>query len=142
MDVLTVETKLLEVITALAVFAHVDTAGRKAIPEPGTYGYPACFVYWDGDDDTGTKPRPVDATDFAVIVQVQNYASEAEAAKDIYTLNDVVRAAIRGKSFGLAGIEPFDCLSRRLTDYAPEEGMIEYTHMYRTRMYQPVPVDN
>jgi|GEM_PF-3365323 len=35
-------------------------------------------------------------------------------------------------------IEPFVCVSRKCTDYDDSDGMIEYTHIYRTRQYQSV----
>lgn len=134
-----IENKLLEVLTALNCWAMIQSCGRKALPE--TISYPACFAVWDGDEDTGSKPRPVDYVDFKVIVQAQNLAGEDQAAVDVYALNDLVRAAIRGKVLGFAAIEPFTCVSRRISDYDDSEGMIEYTHIYRTRLYNPVPVE-
>ena len=134
-----IEDKLLQVLTALNCWAMVQSAGRKILPE--TIYYPACFVIWDGDDDTGSKPRPVDNVDFKVIVQTQNLASEDLAAADVYALNDLVRGEIRGKRLGIPDIEPFTCVSRRCTDYDDSDGMIEYTHIYRTRLYNLVPVE-
>lgn len=133
-----IEDKLIATVTALNIFATVLSAGRHVLPE--VYAYPAAFVYWDGDSDTGSIPRPVDAVDFKIAVQVENLAGEKLAANDAYTVNDQVRNAIRGKTLGLTDIEPFVCLSRKCTDYHDSEGWIEYTHTYRTRLYNPVPV--
>jgi hypothetical protein len=133
------ENRLLEVLTALNCWTMIQSCGRKALPE--TIYYPACFVMWDGDDDTGSKPRPVDATDFKVIIQCQNLAGEDQAAVDVYSLNDLVRAEIRGKTLGIPDIDTFTCVSRRCTDYDDADGMIEYTHIYRTRFYNQIPVE-
>jgi hypothetical protein len=131
-----IEDTLLQVLTALNCWAMIQSAGRKALPE--TIYYPACFVIWDGDEDSGSKPRPVDHVDFKVVIQTQNLAGEDLAATDAYTLNDLVRGEIRGKTLGIPDIEPFTCVSRRCTDYDDSDGMIEYTHIYRTRLYQPI----
>ena len=139
MTIVEIEDKLLEVIQDLSVFATLQSAGRKDIPE--VYAYPACFVFFDGDQDSGSVPRPVDVITFSVAIQVQNLAAEQYAAHDAYTLNDLVRDAIRGKILGLTNIEPFTCASRQCTAYDDSEGVIEYTHTYRTRLYNPVPVE-
>jgi hypothetical protein len=132
-----IEETLLGAVANLGAFATVQSAGRKALPE--IYAYPACFVYWAGDTDAGAVPRPVDVVEFRVVVQVINLATEGLAAQDAYALNDLVRAAIRGKTLGFASIGPFVCQSRQCTDYDDETGMIEYTHTYSTKLYNPVP---
>ncbi len=134
--VITIEDTLLDVITDLNCWTMVQSAGRKVLPE--TIYYPACFVFFDGDDAVATHPRPVDSIDFKIVIQVQNMAGENLAANDAYTLNDLVRSKIRGKTLGIPDIKPFTCVSRRCTDYDDSEGMIEYTHIYRTQLYQPV----
>lgn len=131
-----IENTLLAVIADLDRWAMIQSAGRKVLPDP-VY-YPACFVIWDGDEDTGSTPRPIDHVDFKVIIQTQNLGSEDMAALDAYALNDLVRLQIRGKVLGIPDIEPFVCVSRKCTDYDDSEGMIEYTHIYRTRQYQPM----
>ena len=132
-----IEQALLDRIAELGIFALVQSAGRKALPS--IYGYPACFVHWDGDTDTGTFPRPVDVAAFKVVIQSVNLAAEEQAAADAYELSDLVREAIRGKTLGLNDIEPLVCQSRLCTDYDDTEGMIEYTHTYSTRVYNAVP---
>lgn len=133
----TIETAILTVVADLGLFATVDSAGRHEIPD--TYTWPAAFVYFDGDDSVTESPRPVDEAQFKVVLQAVNLAGEDQAAQTIYDLNDAVRAALRGKTLGLE-MEPLACLSRKLSDYSDNEGMIEYTHTYRTRLYQPVPI--
>lgn len=139
MNVTQMEDILIGVVAALGKFATVESAGRKALPE--MYAYPAAFVYFDGDTDTGSVPRPVDEVDFKIVVQSQNLYNEELAAADAYSLNDQVRAVIRGKTLGMQNIEPWRCVSRRCTDYIDDEGIIEYTHVYRTRLYSPVPTE-
>ena len=133
-----IEDALLNLLTGLHGWAMIQSAGRKALPDP--IYYPACFIIWDGDEDAATLPRPIDYVNFKVILLVQNFASENLAAIDIYTLNDLVRGAIRGKTLGFPDIEPFTCKSRSCTDYDDSDGMIEYTHIYRTRLYNPIVV--
>jgi hypothetical protein len=139
MNVATIEDKLIETIKALDLFSTLQSAGRQDLPP--VYSYPACFVFFDGDKDTGSIPRPVDEVTFAVTIQLQNLSQEMVAARDIYTINDLVRNAIRGKLLGLDAVEPFTCISRQCTGYDDSEGVIEYTHTYRTRLYSPVPVE-
>lgn len=131
-----IETTILGVLEALGCWAMLQSAGRQALPD--TICYPACFVLWDGDEGAATTPRPIDQVSFKVIVQTQNMAGEALAALDAYALNDLVRDAIRGKTLGLANIDPFACVSRQNTDYDDSDGMIEYTHIYRAKQYQPI----
>lgn len=131
-----IEDRLLMTLEAMECWAMIQSVGRVALPP--VICYPACFVFWDGDEAAAEFPRPIDTVDFKVIIQVQNYSSERIAASDCYTLNDRVRDAIRGKVLEYPDIEPFACLSRRCTDYDDSDGMIEYTHTYRTRLYQPV----
>lgn len=132
-----IEDAILSVIASLGLFATTETAGRKEIPS--TYVYPACFVYFDGDEAVTDTPRPIDSAKFKVVIQSTNQAGEDQAARDIYSLNDEVRTVLRGKTLGLE-MEPLACESRTCSDYDDAEGMIEYTHIYRTRLYQPVPV--
>ena len=139
MDIVTIEDKLIEVITTLGIFATVQSAGRKELPP--TYAYPACFVFFDGDKAIATVPRPIDELTFAVAIQVQNMSMERSAAHSAYTINELVRAAIRSKYLGLVDIEPFTCASRLCTGYDDSDGVIEYTHIYNTRLYHPVSIE-
>lgn len=117
------------------LFRIIDSLGRKK--PPVTLNYPACFVYFAGDTNTGSKPRPVYTTDFECLISVKNLTSEAQAASDIYTLIDAVRDAIEGKQLGNDDIEPFMCMARELVDYA--DGIISYVVKFRTRHYLDVP---
>lgn len=132
-----IEEAILATVTALGLFATVQSCGRKEIPS--VYVWPSCFVYFDGDEAVVDSPRPIDDAKFKVVVQATNLGGEDQAARDIYSLNDAVRLALRGKTLGLE-LEPLACESRTCSDYNDSEGMIEYTHTYRTRLYQPVPV--
>lgn len=133
MTIVEIEDALLDTIVAMGVFATVQSAGRKSIPD--VYAYPACFVFFDGDKGTGNTARAVDEVSFSISIQLQNLSAESEAAKNIYLLNDAVRDAIRGKTLGLANIQPFSCESRICSGYDDSDGVIEYTHVYTTILY-------
>jgi len=139
MTIAEIEDTLIETIRGLNLFATLQSAGREDIP--AVYGYPACFVFFDGDKAVATVPRPVDELDFTVAIQVQNLSLEQGAARGAYAINDQIRAAIRGKSLGIPSLEPFTCVSRQCSGYDDADGVIEYTHIYRTRLYQPVVTD-
>lgn len=133
----TIEDAVLNTISELDLFATIQSCGRREVP--AVYAWPACFIYFDGDEEVAAIPRPVDDARFKVVIQSTNLGGEDQAARDSYSLNDAVRAALRGKSLGL-DMEPLACESRICTDYQDDVGMIEYTHTYRTRLYQPVVV--
>jgi len=130
-----IEDSIITTIRALDMFKVVDSLGRKK--PPVTLNYPACFVYFAGDTNTGSKPRPVYTTDFVCLISGKNLTSEASAAGNAYTLIDTVRDAIEGKKLGIADIEPFICASRELVDYA--DGIVTYVVKFRTRHYLDVP---
>src|SRR4051794_27195318 len=113
MTITELENRMIEAVSGLGLFAQVSSAGRAAAPM--TYGYPACFVFFAGDDDTGSNPRPVDLVEFKAVVQAQNLAGEAVASQDIYSLIDTVRGIFRGKTLTIQEITPFKCASRKLT---------------------------
>lgn len=117
------------------LFRLVESLGRKK--PPVTLNYPACFVYFAGDTNTGSKPRPVYWTEYECLISVKNIASEKTAADSIYALIDVVRDAIEGSQLDNDDIEPFMCMSRELVDYA--DGVISYVVKFRTRHYLDVP---
>jgi hypothetical protein len=136
MTIAEIEDAIIAAITRLGIFATLQSAGRQDIPE--VYAYPAAFVFFDGDKDTGNVSRPIDDVLFTVTIQIQNMSQELAAARDAYTINDQVRGVIRFKTLDLADIAPFACVSRACTGYDDSEGVIEYTHSYQTRLYQPV----
>ena len=117
------------------IFRLVESLGRKK--PPVTLNYPACFVYFAGDTNTGSKPRPVYWTEYECLVSVKNLSSEKTAANSIYSLIDTVRDAIEGSQLKNNYIEPFVCMSRELVDYA--DGVISYVVKFRTRHYLDVP---
>jgi len=117
------------------IFRLVESLGRKK--PPVTLNYPACFVYFAGDTNTGSKPRPVYWTEYECLVSVKNLSSEKTAANSIYSLIDTVRDAIEGSQLKNNDIEPFVCMSRELVDYA--DGVISYVVKFRTRHYLDVP---
>ena len=135
-----IEDDIITAIKALELdgntpFRVVESVGRKK--PPVTLNYPACFVYFAGDINTGGKPRPIYQTVFECLISVKNLAAEKAAADSVYTLIDAVRDAIEGKDLGNADIEPFMCMSRELSDY--EDGVISYVVKFQTRHYLPVP---
>lgn len=132
-----IEEAILAAVTTLGLFATVESCGRREIP--AAYAYPAAFVYFDGDEAVVDTPRPIDEAKFKVVIQTTNLGGEDQAARDTYSLNDAVRAALRGKTLDLE-LEPLACRSRICSDYDESTGMIEYTHTYHTRLYQPVVV--
>ena len=134
----TIEDKLIAVIKNTGLFKLVDSLGRKARPE--VINYPAAFVYFASDRDTGTKPRPVIDLIYEIEISNKNVQSEAKAAKDTYGLLDGARDAINFKSLGITDIEPFACISRNIKDY--KDGIITYILQFKTRHFLPVPVDN
>ena len=117
------------------IFRLVESLGRKK--PPVTLNYPACFVYFAGDTNTGSKPRPVYWTEYECLVSVKNLSSEKTAANSIYSLIDTVRDAREGSQLKNNYIEPFVCMSRELVDYA--DGVISYVVKFRTRHYLDVP---
>ncbi len=130
-----IEDKLLEAVGSLLAFAVVSSLVRDGV-NPGIY--PAAYTYFAGDGEGETKSRPIDTVEFHIQVRAQNLASEALLARDAYSLINAVRKAIRGKTLGIPGIEPFRCIGRELSDYDEEESTIEYTCKFTTRQYQPV----
>jgi hypothetical protein len=139
MDIDAIEDLLITTHKNLGLFAQVVSFGREG--EPNVLSLPAALIFFDGDVEVASKGRPVDEIAFHVAVRVQNLASEAAAARDAYTLINASRGAVRGKTLGIPGIEPFKCARRQLTDYDDKDGWIEYTLRFTTRQYQPVVTD-
>ncbi len=137
MTITDIENGLIGAIKGLNIFQVVASIGRKDRPQ--SLNYPAAFVFFAGDKDTGARPRPIYNTEFDVILLNKNLESSARAAKDIYELLDVVRDVVQGKTLGISNIEPFVCVSRELTNY--ENGVTEYTLRISTRLYLPVPIE-
>lgn len=131
-----IEDRLIETIEGLGAFRDVRSLGRRELPAAAVY--PAAYVYFVSDRDTGTRPRPVRALAYDVVVVSKNLRSEKEAARDAYALIDAVRDAVNGKTLGLSGIEEFACESREIADY--ESGAITYSLRFTARQYLDVPV--
>lgn len=130
----TIEQAIIDAVSALGIFATIESCGRNVIPD--AYAYPAAFIYFDGDSETPDYAEAADKQQYQVIVQNINLSGEQQAAIDAYALIDLVRGAIRGKTLELDEIEPFRCPSRRLTDYDDSDGMIEYTLTFETTWYR------
>lgn len=130
-----IEDILITTVKNLSLFKIVDSLGRKA--EPVTLNYPAAFVYFAGNKNTESQPRPIFWTDYDVLVIAKNLQSEDKAAKDAYTLIDAVRDAINGKALGITDIEKFICMSRELAGY--DNGEIAYRLRFQARHYLAVP---
>lgn len=133
-DTLITTIKNLSIVN-IALFKIVDSLGRKK--EPELLNYPAAFVYFVSDSDTGSKPRPITELVYGVLVLNKNVQAESKAAKDIYGLTESVRDAINVKSLSIADVEPFTWVSTELTDY--KDGIISYLVKFKTRHYLPVP---
>lgn len=135
-----IEDVLIEAVTGLALFAVVDSIGRdKEPPADAIFDYPYASVFFLEDEEVSNAGRPIDKLTFGVLVSVKNLAGEKEAAADAYALVDGVRGALRGKSLGVAGIEPLSCPSRQLVGY--QDGVMTYLLLFTTRQYQPVVTD-
>ena len=130
-----IEDAMISTITALGLFRHVGSIGRKA--KPVSLAYPSAFVYFVGDTDTGTRPRPIFETQFEVAVYQSNKGGEAAAAKDTYGLIDSIRDAINGKNLSLDDIDLFYCSGREMIGY--EDGIISYAVKFNTRHFLPLP---
>ncbi|HHT9137383.1 MAG TPA: hypothetical protein ACFYEK_09100 [Candidatus Wunengus sp. YC60] len=133
----TIEDKLISTIRNTGLFKLVDSQGRNKRPE--VINYPAAFVYFSSDRDTGVRPRPVIELIYEIQIVNKNVQTEGKAAKDTYTLLDGVRDAINFKSLGITDIEPFTLVARNIKDY--QDGIITYLLQFKTRHYLAVPVD-
>jgi len=130
-----IEDAMISTVKALNVFKVVESFGRKRPPE--ALQYPAAFVYFVSEKDTGARPRPTEELIYEILVVIKNLQIESAAAKDAYELLDDVRNAINFKSLGLTDVEPFTCVSRAMTEYA--DGIMSYTLQFKTRHYLPLP---
>lgn len=132
------EDKLIAVIAALEVGIFVDSIGRdKEAPAGQIFDYPYASVFFAGDDEVTASPRPIDDESFGILVSAKNLGGEKDAAADAYAIIDAIRAAIRGKTLGFDGIEPFRVRGRQFQGY--EDGVITYLITVSTRQLQPVP---
>ncbi|HBE45740.1 MAG TPA: hypothetical protein DDW17_09965 [Deltaproteobacteria bacterium] len=120
------------------LFTYVGSLGRKGQPSPLTY--PCALVYFVGDDNTRSKPRPVYTLNFEIVIMCRNLSlkPEEQAARDSYVLLEAVEQAINGKRLGIDDIEPWTCMSRDFVDY--DNGLITYSIKIQTRHYLNVPV--
>lgn len=133
-----VEDKLIETVDALPLGIYVDSIGRdKTAPSGRIFDYPYASVFFNGDSEVASQPRPIDEEFYGILVSAKNLAGEQEAAADAYVIINAIRAAIRGKTLGFAGIEPFRVRSREFQGY--EDGVITYLVTVSTRQYQPIP---
>jgi hypothetical protein len=133
------EDKLIDVITALGLFAVVDSAGRESVDDMGTLVYPACSIMFLGDDNTGVASRPIDDEEYIAFVSTKNLQGEQEAAQDAYALIDATRDAIHGKLLEMTGCEPWKCTSRKLSGY--QDGIITYTLKFTSRQSRSVVIE-
>lgn len=133
-----IEDQLITTVRALPVGIYVDSVGRdKEAPAGTIFDYPYASVFFIGDREVVAVPRPIDDEFYGILVSAKNLGSEQEAAADAYLIIDAIRAALRGKTLGFAGIEPFRCLSREFQGY--EDGVITYLITISTRQYQSIP---
>jgi phage gp37-like protein len=132
-----VENKMLESIRATGKFKLVDSVGRSA--PPLAMNYPAAFVFFVGDEDTGNRPRPIYNTRFDVVVVNKNLRGEQQVARDTYELLEDVRESVVGKTYGLEALSPLEMVGRSMLEY--ENGVVSYALHFAARMYMPVPVN-
>lgn len=133
-----VEDRLIETVRALPLGLYVDSIGRDLRPPDGQiFDYPYASIFFNGDQEVASQPRPIDDEFYGILVSAKNLGSEQEAAADAYAIINAIRAAIRGKILGFAGIEPFRVRSREFQGY--EDGIITYLITVSTRQYQPIP---
>lgn len=130
-----IEDAILDIVRSLQCFQIVDSLGRKSIPQ--SLNYPACYAYFESDENTLNRPRPVYKMKFVVLVINKNLYSESQSALDTYGLIEAVEQAINGKQLNVADIEPFTCTKREFVDY--ENGIITYALTFETRHYLDVP---
>jgi len=130
-----IEDALLEAIEDLDEFKIVDSLGRKSMP--AVLNYPACYVYFEADENTGNRPRPVYRMRFVALVINKNLQSEKQSARDTYGLVEAVEQAINGKQLSIEDIEPITCTKREFQNF--ENGIITYALTFETRHYLDVP---
>lgn len=137
MNISEIEDVLISTIEELNLFKYVGSLGRKG--QPPALNYPCAFVYFAGDENTNSKPRPVYLLNYEILIMCKNLSLNPEkgAAKDAYILLEAVEQAINGKSLGITDIEPWTCISREIYDY--ENGVISYVMKFQTRHYLSVP---
>lgn len=129
------EDDLKSALAATELFRTVRSGGRE--PEPAALNFPAAIVFFLGDRDLGTEPRPTLGLNFGVTVYNRNVASVGDASRDTYDLLDAVRDAINGKTFGRLQMDAWRCVSREFVDYA--DGVIAYLITFSTTHWLDVP---
>lgn len=131
----TVEDNMVLALQATGQFKTVQSIGRNAIPN--TLSYPAAFVFFVADTDTGNRPRPILDNAFHVVITAKNLRGENEASRNIYRLKESARTALSGKTFGIKTAGPLDYKGSRLVGY--DAGVITYAMHFMTRLFMPVP---
>lgn len=128
-----IEDKMIQDMRNLGIFKKVDSVGREA-PEPPTT-YPIANIYFDGDRDVSSGPRPV--PDFFYIVQIadKNLRGEKKAANDIYSLMHQVITLFNGTYLGLDGVQAVRYLERAFVSY--EAGVMTYAIRFRVSVILP-----
>lgn len=136
-DISQIEDALLQAVIDTGQFAPgaVKSIGRA--DRPDSLIFPSAYAYFLQATGTQSKPRPVFSGLFDVQVVNKNLKSEADAAKDTYSLITVVRDAIQGKTLGL-DIDPFRCTDIRMMGYEVT-GVITYVVQFATTWALPVP---
>jgi hypothetical protein len=128
------EDALIAAMRSLAVFPYLASVGRDK--PPATLNFPACMVFFTGDNDTGNTPRPVRRTSFTVAILAKNLTNEKAAADAGYALIDSVRDAVHGSYLGLSNTSKWICGPRRFMDYTA--GVVTYTVEFYVDVYLPV----
>lgn len=133
-----IEDRLITTVRALPLGIYVDSIGRDLEPPAGQiFDYPYASLFFDGDQEVAAGPRPIDDEFYGCLVSCKNLGGEQAAAADAYVIINAIRTAIRGKTLGFEGIEPFRVRGRKFQGY--EDGVITYLITISTRQYQTIP---
>lgn len=127
-----IEDKIIIAIQGTGDFGFVTSLALVSKPIK-TVEVSNAFVYFEKDILQGEKTRPVYKNYFIVVVEY--FVGKAEI--DTYFAIDSLRDSLQGKTLSLTDITPFICDSRTLTGF--EEGTIQYTLVFTTNSYYPIP---
>lgn len=127
-----IEDKIIIAIQGTGDFGLVASLALVAKPIKTTE-ISSAFVYFEKDILQGEKTRPVYKNYFVVVAEY--YLGKSEI--DTYFAIDSLRDSLQGKTLGLTDITPFICDSRTITGF--EEGIIQYSLVFTTNTYLPIP---
>lgn len=127
-----VENAIVVAIQSTGDFGSVVSLTLAAKPMKSTE-VASAYVYLKNDLLQGEGTRPVYKTYFIVVAEYNVGKTEM----DTYFLIDSLRDCLQGKTLGLKDLTPFICDSRTLTAF--EGGVIQYTLVFTSNLYYPIP---